>query len=155
MRDSSVLSVKWICLSFCYTCLSYTCCLIDITQRFRFHRGSRPDVHSWNFLTAALLIFVPSVPKGKKNRRIENIRIRLLCGKSDLVSLSETHPFGRTNPGVEKEASLGTKWYCTNNQNWFSSQGIMWEQERIYVIGEAENQGSDISMWTPCEQNGL
>lgn len=62
-------------------------------------------MHSWNFLTAALLIFVPSVPKGKKNGRIENIRICLLCGKSELVSLSKTHPFGRANPGVEKEGA--------------------------------------------------
>lgn len=46
--------------------------------------------------------FVPSVPKGKTNGRIENIRFCLLCGKSELVSLSKTHPFGRANPGVEK-----------------------------------------------------
>lgn len=133
MRDSCVLGVKWICLSFCYTCLSYTCCLIDITQRFRFHRGSRPDMHSWNFLTAALLIFVPSVPKGRRNGRMENKRSRLLCGKSELVSLSKTHPFGRTNPGVGgKNASLGTKVVLNQQPKLIRFQGN-YVRARLYL----------------------
>lgn len=65
----------------------------------------KPVKHAFmELLTAALLIFVPSVPKGKKNVGTEKIRICLLCGKTGLVNLSKTHPFGKTNPGLEKKS---------------------------------------------------
>lgn len=70
-------------------------------------------------LTDALHIFVPSVPKGKKNGGTENFRgnrtiLSLIWEEWIVEPIKDTHPFGRTNPGVEKKTSLSTKWYCTN-----------------------------------------
>lgn len=59
---------------------------------------------SWNFLTAALLIFVPSVPKGKKewgNRKDKNLSLMW----EDWIGepIKDMHPFGKTNPGLEEK----------------------------------------------------
>lgn len=81
-------------------------------------------------LTAALHIFVPSVPKGKKewgNRKLsgqqKNI-VSFIWEEWIVEPIKDTHPFGRTNPGVgKKKTSLRTKWYCTNTFKLIQFQG--------------------------------
>lgn len=80
-------------------------------------------------LTAALHIFVPSVPKGIKNGGTENFRgnrkcLSLIWEEWIVQPIKDTHPFGRTNPGVgRKKTSLRTKWYCTNTFKLIQLQG--------------------------------